>query len=120
LGVFDWFRGAGTILDHVQTLAQIKNRLPLHPHYMARRRYVLAWRITILMHLHRSISIGWLCVGINSSVTLLFVVGFACQWWLRTRYPRWFAKYNYILAAGLDGGTQVRYINIHFHINKFY
>ena len=72
------------------------------------------------MHLHRSICIGWLSVGINSSVTLLLVVGFTSQWWLRTRYPRWFAEYNYILAAGLDGGTQVRSLSIHFHINKFY
>jgi OPT oligopeptide transporter protein len=39
----------------------------------------------------------------------LFSVGFISQWWMRTRYPRWFGKYNYILAAALDGGTQVRF-----------
>ena len=39
----------------------------------------------------------------------LFSVGFISQWWMRTRYPRWFNKYNYILAAALDGGTQVRF-----------
>ncbi|KAG6857387.1 hypothetical protein H0H87_004749 [Tephrocybe sp. NHM501043] len=50
--------------------------------------------------------IGWLCVGINSSVTTYFLIAWFSQWWLRTRYPRWFAKYNYIVAAALDGGTQ--------------
>ena len=55
-----------------------------------------------------SLSIGWLSVGINASALCLFSVGFISQWWMRTRYPRWFAKYNYILAAALDGGTQVQ------------
>ena len=44
--------------------------------------------------------IGWLCVGINASVTSYFVIAWISQWFLRTRYPRWFAKYNYILGAG--------------------
>ncbi|KAI0058142.1 OPT superfamily oligopeptide transporter [Artomyces pyxidatus] len=51
--------------------------------------------------------IGWLCVGINSSVASYFFVASFSQWFLRTRYPKWFAKYNYIVAAALDGGTQV-------------
>ena len=37
MGVFDWFRGAGAVLDHVQTLAQTENRLPLHPYDMVCR-----------------------------------------------------------------------------------
>lgn len=52
--------------------------------------------------------IGWLCVGINSSIFSYFSVAWFSQWWLRTRYPKWFAKYNYIIAAALDGGTQVK------------
>ena len=54
------------------------------------------------------------------------VLGIVSQWWVRTRYPRWFTKYkyvvsrlchclrytdnddiSYIVAAALDGGTQV-------------
>ena len=66
-----------------------------------------------------SYSIGWLSVGIGSSILSMFVVGFVSQWWLRTCYPCWFAKYNYILAAGLDGGTQVRSISIHFILISF-
>ncbi|KAF8896110.1 OPT oligopeptide transporter protein-domain-containing protein [Infundibulicybe gibba] len=52
--------------------------------------------------------IGWLCVGINSSIFMYFSIAWFSQWWLRTRYPKWFNKYNYILAAALDGGTQAR------------
>ena len=43
---------------------------------------------------------GWLCVGINSSIVSYFTIAFLSQWWLRTRYPRWFAQYNYIVGAG--------------------
>ncbi|KAG6865789.1 hypothetical protein C0991_011781 [Blastosporella zonata] len=56
--------------------------------------------------------IGWLCVGINSSITTYFMIAWFSQWWLRTRYPRWFAKYNYIVAAALDGGTQASLVLI--------
>lgn len=47
--------------------------------------------------------IGWLCVGINASITSYFAIAFLSQWWLRTRYPRWFAQYNYIIGAGEFG-----------------
>ncbi|KAI0822753.1 OPT oligopeptide transporter [Trametes gibbosa] len=49
----------------------------------------------------------YLSVGINTSVNPSMVIGLFSQWWVRTRYPRWFTKYNYIMAAALDGGTQV-------------
>ncbi|TFK40185.1 OPT oligopeptide transporter protein-domain-containing protein [Crucibulum laeve] len=60
--------------------------------------------------------IGWLCVGINSSIFVYFSIAWISQWWLRTRYPRWFAKYNYILAAALDGGTQVMVFILSFAV----
>ncbi|KIJ61351.1 hypothetical protein HYDPIDRAFT_116119 [Hydnomerulius pinastri MD-312] len=60
--------------------------------------------------------IGWLCVGINSSILSYFTVAFVSQWWLRTRYPRWFAKYNYIVGAALDGGTQVMVFILSFAV----
>ena len=58
----------------------------------------------------RSYTIGCLWGGINSGLLSYFFVAFFSQWWLRTRYSGWFVKYNYILAAALDGGTQVRSI----------
>ncbi|KAF8124327.1 OPT oligopeptide transporter protein-domain-containing protein [Boletus edulis] len=60
--------------------------------------------------------IGWLSVGINSSVFSAFAIAFLCQWWIRTRYPRWFQKYNYIVAAALDGGTQVMVFILSFAV----
>ncbi|KAG2062938.1 OPT oligopeptide transporter [Suillus decipiens] len=51
--------------------------------------------------------IGWLCVGINSSILSYFTIAFLSQWWLRTRYPRWFAKYNYIIGAGESSQTSL-------------
>jgi len=60
--------------------------------------------------------IGWLCVGINSSILSYFVIAWVSQWWLRTRYPVWFVKYNYVLAAALDGGTQVMVFILSFAV----
>lgn len=60
--------------------------------------------------------VGWLCVGINSSVLSYYVVGIFSQWWVRTRHPRWFAKYNYLVAAALDGGTQVMVFILSFAV----
>ncbi|KAH8099561.1 OPT oligopeptide transporter [Cristinia sonorae] len=50
---------------------------------------------------------AYMSVGINTSVNPAMVIGIFSQWWVRTRYPRWFTKYNYVVAAALDGGTQV-------------
>ncbi|KAG9224893.1 hypothetical protein PTI98_009892 [Pleurotus ostreatus] len=60
--------------------------------------------------------IGWLCVGINSSILSYFAIAWFSQWYLRTRYPKWFVKYNYILAAALDGGTQVMVFILSFAV----
>ncbi|KAJ7261713.1 OPT oligopeptide transporter protein-domain-containing protein [Mycena haematopus] len=59
---------------------------------------------------------GWLAVGINSTTPSYFAVAYLSQWWLRTRYPKWFTKYNYILAAALDGGTQVMVFILSFAV----
>ncbi|KAG2083003.1 OPT oligopeptide transporter protein-domain-containing protein [Suillus cothurnatus] len=60
--------------------------------------------------------IGYLCNGITSSYLSYFAVAFFSQWWLRTRRPRWFAKYNYIVGAALDGGTQVMVFILSFAV----
>jgi hypothetical protein len=51
--------------------------------------------------------IGWQCVGINSSSLSYLSTGFISQWYLRKYRTNWFIKYNYILSAAMDGGTQV-------------
>ncbi|RDW70319.1 hypothetical protein BP5796_08716 [Coleophoma crateriformis] len=51
--------------------------------------------------------IGWLVTGINSAIVSFFVVAYFSQFYLRRYKPDWFLKFNYVLCAGLDGGTQV-------------
>ncbi|KAG1803721.1 OPT oligopeptide transporter protein-domain-containing protein [Suillus plorans] len=60
--------------------------------------------------------VGALSAGINSSVVSYYMVSFLCQWWLRTRYPRWFVEYNYLVGAALDGGTQVMVFILSFAV----
>lgn len=48
-----------------------------------------------------------LSVGINSSIWSTIAIGAFSQFYMRKYRPGWFRKYNYILSAGLDGGTQV-------------
>ena len=50
---------------------------------------------------------GWLFVGVNSSILSYFAIGFAAQFYIRRYHPQLFVKYNYLVSAALDGGTQV-------------
>ncbi|KAH8101853.1 peptide transporter MTD1 [Cristinia sonorae] len=52
-------------------------------------------------------TLGYLSVGINSSVFTTFLLAVFSQYYLRRYRPRWFRKYNFLMSAGLDGGTQV-------------
>ncbi|KAK8118886.1 uncharacterized protein PG998_003512 [Apiospora kogelbergensis] len=51
--------------------------------------------------------IGYLVSGINSSILMYFLIAFWSQFYLRKYKPEWFLKFNYVLCAGLEGGTQV-------------
>jgi len=51
-------------------------------------------------------TLGYLSVGINSSVFTSFLLAVISQYYLRRYRPVWFRKYN-LLSAALDGGTQV-------------
>ncbi|THU85518.1 OPT oligopeptide transporter [Dendrothele bispora CBS 962.96] len=51
--------------------------------------------------------IGFLAGGINSSVFSTFLLCMFSQFFLRRYYPRWFRKYNFLMSAALDGGTEV-------------
>ncbi|KAH8884906.1 OPT superfamily oligopeptide transporter [Thozetella sp. PMI_491] len=50
---------------------------------------------------------GWLFVGVNSSILSYFAAGFFAQLYLRRYKPALFVKWNYLVSAALDGGTQV-------------
>lgn len=51
--------------------------------------------------------LGYCAVGINSAIPIYFVIAFVMQFYVRRYKPNWFLKYNYLLSAALDGGTQV-------------
>ncbi|KAH8083293.1 OPT oligopeptide transporter [Cristinia sonorae] len=51
--------------------------------------------------------VGWLPYSVNGQWWSCVIIGFASQWWARTRRPRWFKSRNYLLSAALDGGSQV-------------
>ena len=51
-------------------------------------------------------TLGYLSVGINSSVFTTMLIALFSQYYLRVHRATWFRKYNYLLSAGLDGGTQ--------------
>ncbi|KAI0334676.1 OPT oligopeptide transporter [Cubamyces sp. BRFM 1775] len=51
--------------------------------------------------------LGFLSVGINSSWMTSLAIAVFSQWYLRKYRPRWFRKYNFLLSAALDGGTQI-------------
>lgn len=50
---------------------------------------------------------GYLAAGINSSVLMYYMVGLLFQFFIRRRYPEWFLKYKYLLAAAISGGTEL-------------
>ncbi|PAV19472.1 OPT oligopeptide transporter [Pyrrhoderma noxium] len=52
-------------------------------------------------------TLGYLSVGINTSVFTTFCLAVFSQYYLRRYRPRWFRKYNFLMSAALDGGTQV-------------
>lgn len=52
-------------------------------------------------------AVGYLNAGINSQNFFCVLLAFWSQWYLRKYRSTWFRKYNFLLSAALDGGTQV-------------
>ncbi|KAE9396396.1 OPT oligopeptide transporter [Gymnopus androsaceus JB14] len=61
--------------------------------------------------------LGFLSVGINSSVFSTLLVALFSQYYLRKYYPTWFRKYNFLLSAALDGGTEIMIFVSTFAVN---
>ncbi|UKZ83902.1 hypothetical protein TrVFT333_011717 [Trichoderma virens FT-333] len=59
---------------------------------------------------------GVLCVGVNSSLLMFFGLGIFAQFYLRRFHPALFIKYNYLISAALDGGTQVMVFILSFAV----
>ncbi|KKP07022.1 hypothetical protein THAR02_00901 [Trichoderma harzianum] len=82
----------------------------------------LAWKLTkreIFRDVNTSIIIwyaGVLCVGVNSSLLMFFGFGIFAQFYLRRYHPALFIKYNYLISAAMDGGTQVMVFILSFAV----
>ena len=50
---------------------------------------------------------GYLFIGINSSITMYYIIGVFGQFYLRKYRPKYFIRWNYLISAAMDGGTQV-------------
>lgn len=90
--------------------------------FMAPIPFWLAWKYTkreVFRDVDTSI-ISWYCgllyVGVNSSLLMYFGLGIFAQWYLRTYHPSAFIKYNYLVSAALDGGTQVMVFLLSFAV----
>ena len=59
---------------------------------------------------------GYLVIGINSSVFTYFIIGAIGQFYLRKYRPKYFIKWNYLVSAALDGGTQVMVFLLSFAV----
>ncbi|RUS25933.1 OPT oligopeptide transporter protein-domain-containing protein [Jimgerdemannia flammicorona] len=66
------------------------------------------------MEFLKFINIPIICIGVTTVpetytnfVTVAFVIGFVFQFWLYRWKHDWWKKYNYVLAAAVDSGTQI-------------
>ncbi|KHN97548.1 oligopeptide transporter [Metarhizium album ARSEF 1941] len=90
--------------------------------FLAPVPFWLAWKSTrraVFRAVDTSIVV-WNCallyVGVNSSLLMYFGLGIFAQWYLRRLHPAAFIKYNYLLSAALDGGTQVMVFLLSFAV----
>ncbi|KAJ6474554.1 OPT oligopeptide transporter [Mycena vulgaris] len=98
---------AGSTYQWVPAALGLGCLLPL-PGYFLHRKYKP--KNQIFRNFNTGIITQYACylsVGINTSVNTATAIGIFSQFFLRVKYPRWFTKYNYIVAGALDGGTQV-------------
>jgi OPT family oligopeptide transporter len=54
-----------------------------------------------------TVQLGYFDTGINSSVFVTFMLCIFSQYYLRKYRPGFFRKYNFLMSAALDGGTEV-------------
>ncbi|EGN93492.1 hypothetical protein SERLA73DRAFT_64004, partial [Serpula lacrymans var. lacrymans S7.3] len=59
---------------------------------------------------------GWLPYSVNGMWWPGFIIGLSTQWWVRTRRPRWYNKYNFLTSAALDGGSSIVYFVLNFAV----
>lgn len=68
------------------------------------------WPHAYLEELNVPILLGSMALGSlgpTAGRTVNIICGLVSQLWARKYHPQWFYKYNYVLSAALDGGTQI-------------
>ncbi|RDW59135.1 hypothetical protein BP5796_12059 [Coleophoma crateriformis] len=86
------------------------------PFYIMHKIFPKQW---IWSYLNMSIIfwyMGYLVVGSNASAWMYFAIGYLGQWYFRTYRPQQFIKWNYLVSAGMDGGTQVMVFMLSFAV----
>ncbi|KIY43831.1 OPT superfamily oligopeptide transporter [Fistulina hepatica ATCC 64428] len=76
------------------------------PFWLLHRRFP-KWHLDQLITPMLCVQIGYFAGGINSSVFMTFLLCIFSQYYLRKYRPRFFRKYNFLISAALDGGTEV-------------
>lgn len=54
--------------------------------------------------------------GINSSFLSSMILAIFCQLWLRVKRPKMFIDFNYVVAAGVDGGVAIMIFVLSFTV----
>lgn len=97
------------------TLSYLVGLLAPIPFYLAYKltgwKWLKAANTSIIIY-----NTSLLCVGVNSSLLMFFGCGFFSQFYLRRYRPALFVKFNYLISAALDGGTQVMLFVLSFAV----
>ncbi|KAI9462332.1 OPT-domain-containing protein [Lactarius psammicola] len=106
------FFSSGALYSSLMWFFLIGAVLPIPFYYLARRYPRSAWR-----YVHIPVSLVGAdtvppATGLN--FTSWIMVGFIFQWFVRRFHFRWWMRYNYLLATGLDFGVLLGLIAIFF------
>ncbi|KAF9531386.1 small oligopeptide transporter [Crepidotus variabilis] len=74
------------------------------------------WPNTILNYLHFPLifsGLGWIPPATAVNFVPWAIIGFIFQYIIRRKHFAWWAKYNYVLSAALDGGTAIGVILVY-------
>ena len=102
-----WSRFPYPAVFHAQEVAARWIRPCVHPHLSRSVDFRFSMSSGEVANAVVTAELGYLSVGINTSVFSTFLLAVFSQYYLRRYRPRWFRKYNFLMSAALDGGTQV-------------
>lgn len=113
---------SGSSIDIIPRWKRTKLLLPL---CASSSRHPSFHRLTKLRTLSKQMcwTLGYLSVGINSSVFTTMMIAVFSQFYLRRYRATWFRKYNYLLSAGLDAVSyylDIEMFDRYSHLSNFW